>query len=137
MGLLTPILFSNDDCHVMRENPEETIKVILQAMMHPTKEDYCLVDVVKPKWYEFWKKPKIRGHYIDAIQSLSNTHSSDSRLIFLSGGAWEDLNTIDFDNISYIGLDIVERDLKKAQKILTEAKKKAKQRRDIIDGKRK
>lgn len=91
MGYLTPMLFRNDDIHLLKEDPEALDK-IYSACQNTKPVDMSLQGNFRRKpWWAFWKKKEWGCSCGGAIDSLGTAHADQKRVIVVYGNTWSDI----------------------------------------------
>jgi hypothetical protein len=92
MGYLTPMLFRNDDIHMLKEDPEALDK-IYSACQTPRPTDISLQGNFRRKpWWAFWKKKEWGCSCGGAVESLGTRHADENRVIVVYGNTWSDIS---------------------------------------------
>jgi len=143
MGYLTPMLFRNDDIHLLKEDPQ-ALEKILDACNDTKPKEYSLQGNFRRKpWWAFWKKKEWGCSCGQAIDSLGTAHADQNRVIVVYGNTWSDITheymirkygildekpRMDDTMLDYLEscADIAYRDAKDLKKFISECRKEKK-----------
>lgn len=91
MGYLTPMLFRNDDIHMLDQDPDTLDKIYSACQIQQHTDISLLGNWRRKPWWAFWKKKEWGCSCGNAIDSLGTRHADENRVIVVYRNTWADI----------------------------------------------